>query len=203
MTCNSPLVGFGYITFTNTPLKHRGFQLNISNCVFNKGSNVETVVGVSEVDNCTFRETTFKSNDAIMTGEWQHTTVSNCHFTGRPYRDMALQINGSRILEIFNNTITGYATGINLTSSGATTAYYYGCKTVSAIHDNEILNCTTGIELYNSIVNIVSNNIHDNSFGVKLFNNSSTSFGRLELPNRRSGRYVLLCVVCKRRTDRC
>ena len=170
------------VIFNNTPLIHRGSHLNVSNCTFNS-SNVTSSVSVVNVDNCTFLQSTFTSNDALKTGRiWPPTTISNCYFSGNTLIGAALQVNYSYTLEIFNNEISGYETGINLTSSGATTAYYEGCKTISAIHDNEISNCHTGIELYNSIVNISSNNIHDNDFGVKLFNNSSTSFGRLEAP---------------------
>ena len=173
---------FRDVTFDNTQLIHSGTQLNISNCTFNPGSHVRTYVSTSNIDSCTFNQTTFKSNDAIKTKVWQHVVVSNCHFIGSHNNEEALQINSARILEIHNNTITGYGIGVNLNSSGATTAYYYGCKTVSAIHHNKISNCITGIELYNSIVNICANEIFNNNVGVKLFNNSSTSLGRLDFP---------------------
>jgi len=164
------------ITFNNTPLNHRGTRLNVSNCTFSQGSNVEINLGVSNIDNCTFNETTFTSNSATKTDVWHHTTVSNCFFNGNNSAGAALQVNNSRILEIYNNTIHGYETGIDMNYSGATTAYYYGCKTVSAVHDNNISNCSTGVRLFSSILNIVNNNIHNNFFGVRLFNNSSTSF---------------------------
>jgi len=168
--------------FNSTPLTHSGSMLNIANCTFNTGSHVNTSTSSSNIDNCTFNQTTFNTSFANKTSTLQDVTVSNSHFISNQNENEAIQINNARILEVFNNTITGYETGINLTSSGATTAYYEGCKTVSAIHHNEISNCYTGIELYNSIVNIASNNIHDNEFGVRLFNNSSTSFGRLDIP---------------------
>ena len=175
---------FRNVTFNNTLLTHSATPLNISNCTFNSGSHVNTSISSSNIDSCTFNQTTFKSSLATMTEAWQDVIVSNCHFIANNNIDVALQINSARILEIYNNTIIGYETGVDLTSSGATIAYYEGCKTVSAIHDNEISNCTTGIELYNSIVNISGSYIHNNYFGVRLFNNSSTSFGRLENPTK-------------------
>jgi subtilisin family serine protease len=169
------------ITFNNTPLIHHGTRLNISNCTFNR-SNVRTSLSVSNIDNCIFYECLFESSYANKTGKLLPTTVSNCNFTGNfncpnvPKTYSALQLNDSYRLQLYNNSINGYPTGIKLNSSGATIAYYYGCKTVSAIHDNEITNCIRGIQLYNSIVNIVNNNIYDNTNGVQLYNNSSTSF---------------------------
>ena len=170
------------VTLNHTQLIHHGSHLNLSNCNFNDGSNVSSSVSISNVDNCTFLQSTFVSKDALKTERiWPPTTISNCSFLGH-YPGGALQINYSYMLEIFNNTFTGYKIGIVLNSSGATTAYYEGCKTISVIHDNEISNCSTGIELYNSIVNISSNNIHNNELGVGLYNYSTTSFGRLDIP---------------------
>ena len=163
------------ITFNNTPLNHSGTRLNVSHCTFNQ-SNVEISIGVSNINNCTFNESKFTSNGAIKTVVWHHTTVGNCSFNGNNSIEAALEINNSRILEIYNNTIHGYETGIDMNYSGATIAYYYGCRTVSAIHDNDISSCSTGIKLYNSILNLANNNIHNNIFGVRLFNKSSTSF---------------------------
>ena len=176
------------VTFYSTPLIHHGSHLNISNCNFNR-SNVRTSVSVSNIDNCTFYESLYESSDAKKTEElFEPTTISNCTFIGNfncpgvPKTFSALQLNDSYTLELYNNSINGYPIGIKLNSSGATTAYYYGCKTLSAIHDNEITNCMRGVELYNSIVNIVNNNIHDNTRGVLLYNNSSTSFYGLGEP---------------------
>jgi len=179
---DSKIYDFKNITFNNTPLIHRGSNLNISNCTFNR-SNVRTSVSVSNIDNCIFYESLFESSDAKKTEKlFEPTTVGNCIFTGNfncpgaPKTYSAIQLNNSYTLELHNNSINGYPIGIKLNSSGATTAYYYGCMTISAIHDNEITNCMRGVELYNSIVNIVNNNIHDNTRGVLLYNNSSTSF---------------------------
>jgi len=178
---DAKLYNLNDVTFNNTPLIHHGSHLNISNCTFYR-SNVKTSVSISNINNCFFHESLYESSYADKLGKFATTTVSNCIFTGNfncpdvPTTYAAIQLNNSYTLELHNNSINGYPIGIKLNSSGATTAYYYGCKTLSAIHDNEITNCMIGLELYNSIVNIVNNNIHDNTRGVLLYNNSSTSF---------------------------
>jgi tetratricopeptide (TPR) repeat protein len=54
----------------------------------------------------------------------------------------------------------------------------------NTIRYNEISNCGTGVELFNSTSLIVANHIHDNVFGVKLFNNSYTLFNNESYPHQ-------------------
>ena len=169
------------ITFNNTPLKHSGSRLNISNCTFNQGSDVITSISISTIDSCIFNKTTFLSDQANQSF-FRSSAVSNCNFTGNN-SNTALQINNSSLLEINNNIIIGYDKGINLISSGIMTEYYHGAKLFSVIRDNIISNCSSGIELYNSIVNVSNNVMVNSNYGVKLFNNSSTSFKGFETPS--------------------
>ena len=169
-----------HATFTNTPLTHRGSRLNISNCTFNPGSDVKTYVSISTVNNCTFNQTTFLSDHTNMLGGFTPATaVSNNNFTGNNSHT-ALQLKNSKGFNIQNNTITGYGTGISMHACGETQSGFL--TTVTLIRDNEISNCGTGIELYNSIATFRGNHIENSGFGVRLFNNSYTSFGTTTEP---------------------
>ena len=86
-----------------------------------------------------------------------------------------VQLDDINFYNLFNNTITGYETGILLHSSG-TTLIEGSNSTTDIICANDVSNCGTGVELYNSVAYIRANNIHDNFFGVKLYNNCYTSF---------------------------
>jgi|GEM_PF-1106415 len=164
------------ITFENTPLTHHGTRLSISNCIFNQGSDVETSVSISEMDNCIFENTSFLSDNSAFPRGGQtvpYTNVGNCQFFGNN-NISAIQLNKSRRNHIYNNVISGYGTGISLSSSGGTLAQSNGIVN-GFISGNNISNCGIGITLYNSAACISANKIHNNVFGVKLYNNSYTT----------------------------
>jgi len=169
------------IAFYNTPLTHRGSRLNISKCTFNAGSNLLTSVSKSNIDSCTFNEAILLSDHAMMqinpNAMMPATIVKNCHFNGSGNHNPALQLNYSTLLDIYNNTITGYETGMFLNESGITASYFQNPQTFSRIWNNKISSCGTGIEFYNSIAYLGGNQVYNNISGVRLLNNSYTAFG--------------------------
>ncbi|MDR2083814.1 MAG: C25 family cysteine peptidase [Bacteroidales bacterium] len=168
------------VTFNNTKLTHRGTKLNISNCIFNNGSNVETFASVSVLDSCVFNETAFLSDYSAATindTDFKPTaTISNNNFTDNDSCPAILLKNLS-MYDISNNLISGYKTGISLSGCGGNTLSESQNVRVSVIiRKNNISGCETGIELYNSVGDFRSNNIYENNFGIQLYNNCYTTF---------------------------
>ena len=168
--------------FNNTPLTHRNTRLNITNCTFNAGSNVITSSSISNIDSCTFIASGFLAAHPYKTmyPMTSSTMVTHCNFTGNNSASSAVELSYSKKLNISNNIITGYATGISLSNSGTWLVGLAGPDTTYFVADviwnNQISSCGTGIELYNAVSRCCSNHIFENGFGVKLFNNSYTSF---------------------------
>jgi len=168
-----------HITFNNTPLTHRDTRLQIFDCTFNPGSNVKSELGICRIWDCTFNNTVVLANHSISPRLWKqykvpsdtgHIVVRDSRFYGSNV-NTAIKLICTNEHDIQDNTISGYETGISLTTSG--NEKYL---TTNMLFTNEISNCYTGVELYNSRSMICRNNIHDNAYGVKLFNNSYTLF---------------------------
>ena len=171
-------------TFNNTPLKHRGTRLHVSNCTFNPGSDVLTSVSVSNIDSCTFNQTSFEYDSRVL--PWQDakvpfTSVRNSNFMGND-NSTALQLSRLRGFRLANNTIFGYETGISLHSSGHTLSDTL-VVAPTIIKNNKISYCGTGIELYNSVAKFTGNRIDSCYLGVGLYNNCYTSFGTMLEPD--------------------
>jgi len=98
--------------------------------------------------------------------------VESSQFNGNGSYE-ALKLTNTQSFAIVNNMITGYETGISLTNS-VNSLNINGVECL--MRYNEVSNCNTGIELYSSSSSFYSNDIHDNVYGVKLFNNSYTNF---------------------------
>jgi len=172
-------------TFNNTPLKHRGTRLHVSNCTFNVGSDVLTSVSVSYIDSCYFNQTSFEYDSRVL--PWQDakypaTSVRNSNFIGHESPTIALQLSRLRGFRLVNNTIFGYETGISLHSSGHTLSDA-PVVAPTTIKNNKISYCGTGIEVYNSVAEFTGNRIDSCYLGVGLYNNSYTSFGTMLEPN--------------------
>jgi hypothetical protein len=182
---NNKQYNLSHATFNNTKLTHNGCNLSISDCVFNRGSDVITSASVSSINNCTFNGTSFLSEQTqrVLGGTElinvfkPYTYVTNSIFNGNNRSGIALQINNSNGIVVLNNRISGYSTGICLKNSGATLSLKPEEKKGDMIYNNNVSLCDkAGIELYNSVADFKGNNIHDNGFGVKLYNNSYTAF---------------------------
>jgi len=175
----SKLYNLQNISFYDTPLIHRGSRLNMSNCLLVENSDVKTSVSISEIDSCIFIDSNFSADNSdfpVYTNISPYTNVGDCQFNGKNITNTAIQLNGSERFHIYKNVVSGYNSGISLTGSGITLAHTNGFSPSGLIRENKISNCDMGIELYNSASAIVVNNIYNNVFGVKLYNNSYTSF---------------------------
>ena len=194
-----------YTTFNNTPLVHRGSKLNIENCSFNQGSHVVTSISNSVIDKCYFSNSTFSSNHSSLAAGYDgsipvRTTVSNTQFTGNNSQT-ALSINNAKIFALEKNTIRSYETGISLTLSGRTLVEKEGSGGEvhpnykgALITGNKVNLCGTGVELYSSIAQFKGNSISGgNGFGVRLYNNSYTSFGADVVQNLSENQYLISC----------
>jgi tetratricopeptide (TPR) repeat protein len=103
------------------------------------------------------------------------TIVQNSTFTKNTAPTLpAIQIKNSPFINISNNVINGYGTGIMLESSGTTLSE--SIRPNDIIYSNQITNCKIGIDLYNSISNFKYNIINNNGVGLRLCNNSYTAF---------------------------
>jgi len=164
------------ITFNNTPLTYRRNTLEISSCIFNQASNIKTSLSRTKIDSCSFNESSFLLEYALnpSTGDdyYAYQTFHNCSFTGNG-TNIAMKFHNTQFVDIFNNTIIGYETAISLHDCGLTLV---DLRDPRFIGNNNIANCGTGIELYNSVAHFRNNHIHNNTHGVKLFNNSYTVF---------------------------
>jgi len=165
------------VTFNNTPLIHKGTKFNGYDCTFNTGSNVTTNFGTFKTEHCTFNEATFLADNTVtfslLKPNLKGTGIAFGHaqFSGNG-SNTAVQLINIQAFEIGNSTISGYETGVSLTNSNNVNPITSG----PGMHSNEVSNCNTGIELYNSTSIFSSNYMHDNIHGIKLFNNSYTIF---------------------------
>jgi len=94
---------------------------------------------------------------------------------------MALQLKGSTGFNIQNNTISGYGTGIDMYDCGITQSGLN--MLLTSISNNNVSDCSIGIEVYSSSANFTKNHIDSCFAGVRLLNNSYTNFGTPSAPN--------------------
>ena len=173
---------FRNTTFNNTPLRNHQTLLNISNCTFNQESNVETSKGVIKIDSCTFNNSTFTANNAVTSSPqydnvpYPYPIISNTLFIGNNNNNnnTALKMNHSNDYCIWNNSITGYQTGISLTECGLT--LFQNAMSPARIYYNTVSSCDAGVTLYNSVGGVIGNTIYDNYTGINLYNNCYTVF---------------------------
>lgn len=164
---------FENVTFNNTFLSHRGTWLTFSKCNFNQQSNINSIISSTILDSCNFNESALFVDQSLFS--WSDLTtaiVTNCNFNGNKNSKVAIALNKTSMFNIDNNTIIGYAVGISLDNCGETISIF---ENVS-ISYNDVSLCGTGIELFNSVADFKSNDIHDNFFGIRLYNNSYTVF---------------------------
>jgi len=182
---------FTNCTFIHVPLIHKGCKLNITNCTFVNGSDITTSISNTSLKNCTFNYSTLTADHSALQEDYEaikpNLFVSNSEFYGDD-SNTAITINNSSGFYISNNTIEGFETGIFLDNCGITQSengkgptYPYDTlgfsqKIVTAFIGNDIGLCGSGIELYNTVADFRKNYIHENYFGVRLYNNSYTTF---------------------------
>jgi len=162
------------VTFNNTPLTYCGSPLMVANCIFNSGSNLQASIGEFCIDSCTFNQSTifaFYPYDHYSIYSVSSASIANSNFNGNN-SNVAIHLNTLLPLNIQNNIVSNYETGIFISNCGATLAN----KVDSYIINNDVSSCNTGIELYKTVASFNSNYIHNNTFGIKLFNNSYTHF---------------------------
>jgi len=168
-----------HITFNNTPLTHRGSRAHIAFCTFNPGSNVKSEIGTCRIWTSIFNNTVVWANHSDIKkvsnkiagpSDIGQIVVNGSHFIGTN-SNTAIKLNYTCEHDIYGNTITGYKTGISLSTSGN-----IKCLPYNRLMNNEISNCNTGVEFFYSRSEFRGNYFHNNTHGVKLFNNSYTTF---------------------------
>jgi tetratricopeptide (TPR) repeat protein len=172
------------VIFNNTTLTHRGAKLNVFKCTFNPGSNVKSEIGIFKIYRATFNEITFFADHTIPTGNKimppaTSIAVGFTQFNGNS-SNTAVQLINTPSFEIYNNAILEYETGVSLIGSGNSVVILSS----NGMQGNKILNCYTGIELFNSVSLFHSNYVFDNVRGINLFNNSYTTFDNTSQPNQ-------------------
>jgi len=181
-------------TFTNTPLRHRGTKLHLYNVVSLNRSDVITSNSKVNIQNCHFTESGFfaehKSVSSFETLFISYVQITGSDFKntgqfitgydklGLPiYSTAAVGLDGIKEFYISSNTIVNveqncplFGEGIYLNESGT------GNDNNVQISDNNVTACETGIYLYHSKAKFYNNHIHNNYYGVRLFNCSSSHF---------------------------
>jgi len=178
---------FNNCTFSKVPIINKGGILTLSNCTFENISNVKTTSPKTMITNCTFNNSVVISEHTDFTGNYEdiepRITILNSTFQGNN-TNTAIKLKNTLWFNIHGNTISGYNTGLFLENCGATVSKNRGefeppiGEPIHAtlITDNQISSCTSGIELYNTVASVKRNFIHDNDYGVRLYNNSYTDF---------------------------
>jgi len=103
------------VTFINTTLYHYASKLNLQNCNFGTGCDVKTNMSKVTLNNCTFNNSTFLSNQKGFSSsnplDKPFTSVINSNFTGLG-SNTAIYVKYSDEFSVNNNIIEGYETGI-------------------------------------------------------------------------------------------
>ncbi|MCL2291154.1 MAG: DUF1565 domain-containing protein [Bacteroidetes bacterium] len=102
------------------------------------------------------------------------------------YSKASIMLNGIKEFQIIGNTIINVDTGKEglppdpqIVSYGEGIYLNYAGKgnvNKNLISGNNITQCETGLYIYNSKAQVLGNKIYNNRFGVRLFNNSQTTF---------------------------
>ncbi len=160
---------FNNATFNQSTLHNYGIELTINNdSHFNDCIMAYSHLGNINVDNTTFVHTWLYLENQLKDEDFM-ATITDCNFSTN-YGMAAIDLWNYDRFFISNNTIGGnYYNGIQLMNSGE------GASGNQNIFENEIMNCTrAGIHAYNSTSSIASNNIHNNYYGICLYNNCNT-----------------------------
>ena len=158
---------FNNTTFEKCQLISFCSSLNISNSTFNNCQLVHSQLGNVTVTYTTFNRTwlhliNFSTNDLFTA------TVKNCNFFSDTHIGAAIDLWWYDKFFITNNNINGFYNGIQIINAGN------GISGNQNICENEIYNnCITGLYIYNSTASIGGNYIHNNNYGVRLFDNSN------------------------------
>ncbi len=165
---NNLISTFDSIYFDRCKIFHYGKELNIKNSEFIDCQRIYSGRGTVTIDKCELTQTgvhIYNIEDADF-----RSTISNCELnTDNTGTLPGIRVHGCDRFNIFNNTISGYFTGIDLRFCG-TDEY-----TDKKVYDNTIDSCSfNGISTYYSTVLIEGNNIQNNLRGISFFNNSTT-----------------------------
>ncbi len=160
---------FNNSVFNNSLLHNYGEELTINSSNFNNCNMVYSHRGDVTVTNSTTFNNTGLYIEDIYGQEDYMATVTGCTFS-TDMTMIAIDLLNYDRFNIKNNLIDGHYGGIHINNSGE------GASGNQVIYKNEIRNCTgSAIVSYNSTLSISSNNIHNNMYGVKFFNNCNTA----------------------------
>jgi hypothetical protein len=161
---------FNNTTFNHCPLHNYGMSLTLDNSLFNDCFIVYSHRGDVTVINNTIFHKTWLALENQEEEEDYVATIDNCTFFNDNNTMVGVDILNYDKFYIRNNIIEGYYNGIQLMNSGE------GASGTHVIFNNEIKNCAiSGIHSYNSTASISSNYLHNNSYGIRFFNNSNTA----------------------------
>jgi len=189
---------FSDCELTNSPIVHFSHKLEAINCTFANRSDIRTSYPVTDIKDCYFWKSGIYATTPISTpmpGQGSpfepFIKITGCSFnnTGQFVAEAgehpviskaSIWVNKIKEFHISGNTIINinsgipqafpFGEGIYLNEAGQ------GSVNNRWIMDNDISGCETGLYIYGSKATVKNNDIHDNGFGVRLFNNSSTSF---------------------------
>jgi len=188
--------------FVRSPITHSDHKLVATGCKFNDRSDIITTYSITDIQNCRFHTSGFLARTQglvspmpytpfvkINNSSFRNTGTFNVYYEGSPpvahtasislYEIPEFEIVGDTII----NTNAGkgndpggglqnapYGEGISLNDAGKGTA------NKNLISGNEISWCETGLKFYNSKAQVLGNEIYNNTYGARLFNNSQSTF---------------------------
>ncbi|MCL2511018.1 MAG: C25 family cysteine peptidase [Bacteroidales bacterium] len=199
-----PVMNLTNNQFTRSPISHRHHKLNVKNCEFSNRSDIVTTQSMMFIEDSHFSESGVKAGlshaipvpPPFTPAVW----ITHCSFrdTGKflsddgeliaspVYSTASIMLSGINEFRIVGNTIVNVEIGRDGLPPGTEAAPYgegiylnYAGKddpNNRMVFGNEISRCEIGVYVYNSKATFKNNNIHHNTHGVRLFNNSSTSF---------------------------
>ena len=213
---NPGLMELIYTDFTNSPIYHSQHKLKMTHCHFWDRSDIIANYPVVDISFCYFWASGFctklpihpmpnalftpfvKINKSTFFNTGEYIIGDDLIYgKGYVYSTASIMIDKVKEFEITGNTISNgyvsggkgivlppnpvpYGEGIYLNNAGQ------GNVDNRLVLGNDISWCETGLYVYNSKATFKNNDIHDNANGIKLFNNSSTSFsGDASLNNGR------------------
>ena len=154
------------VTFNEAQLHNYGAELNITNSNFINSYIIYSHRGDITVSNSVF-DRTWLYIENIEPAQSFTATISDNNFSTN-YTMVAIDLWNYDNFYMQDNIIDGYYNGIQLSQSGG------GLPNSQSISGNEIYNCTmSGIHVFNSLATLASNHIHDNEYGLRLYDNSS------------------------------
>jgi tetratricopeptide (TPR) repeat protein len=190
-------------TFVRSLISHMYYMLKATNCTFSERSDIITEYSIVDIQNCNFWKSGFMATapNVIYNGAFTPSVkITNSSFgnTGKfvigldmsehpIYSTAAIRLDGIKNFDILGNTIVNanasapkgippephtisQGEGIYLNNAGN------GSANNQRIQGNDISQCETALYVYNSKAQIYGNEIHGNTHGARLFNNSQTTF---------------------------